>query len=159
MRGPDGLRVVALLEATKGLLVLLVGVAALKFIHADVQAAAEELVRHFHLNPASQYPQIFLKLAQEATPPHLLALAVGGLAYALIRFVEAYGLWHERRWAEWLAVITGGIYLPIEVRGLLQGITWQRATLLTLNLGIVVYLTRTLIRQRAPAQPRRPSGV
>ncbi len=28
-----------------------------------------------------------------------------------------------------------------------------------LNHGSVVYLTRILIRQRAPAQPRRPSGV
>jgi uncharacterized membrane protein (DUF2068 family) len=49
--------------------------------------------------------------------------------------------------------------LPIEVGGLLQGITWPRVTLLTVNLGIVVYLTRTLIRQRAQAQPRRRSGV
>jgi hypothetical protein len=58
MRSRDGLRTIAAFEAAKGLLVLAAGVAALRFIRADVQAAAEELVRHFHLNPASRSPRI-----------------------------------------------------------------------------------------------------
>lgn len=155
----NGLRTIALFEAAKGLLVLAAGVAALELIHADVQAAAEELVRHFHLNPASRSPRIFLRFAEAATPSHLLGLASGALAYALLRFVEAYGLWCGRRWAEWLAIVAGGLYLPIELWELAKGITWPRVTLFGLNLAIVAYLARILIGQRnARHTVTQPSG-
>ena len=65
-----------------------------------------------------------------------------------MRFGEAYGLWRERLWAEWLAIVSGGIYLPIEVWELLKGITWPRVVLFAVNLAIVAYLGWTLARRR-----------
>lgn len=148
MRLFSGLRTVALFEATKGALVLLAGFGVFALFHHDAEHAADHLVRHFHLNPASRYPRIFLHLAGEATPPHLWLLAFGALCYALVRFVEAYGLWRERRWAEWLAIVSGGIYLPIEIWELSQGITWPRLLLFSVNFAIVAYLGRALARHR-----------
>lgn len=40
-----------------------------------------------------------------------------------MRFVEAYGLWRERRWANWLAAISEGIYLPVEIYELFARVT------------------------------------
>lgn len=160
MRTRDGLRSIAVLEAAKGLLVLAVGMAAFKFIHADVQTAAEQLVREFHLDPGSRYPRIFLELVQKAGAIHLLPLAIGALFYAVIRLMEAYGLWFGRRWAEWLAVVSAGCYLPIELWELTQGITWPRMTLFALNLAIVAFLAWVLARQSADRRndhPRRPA--
>ena len=135
-----GLRAVALFEAAKGVLVLLAGLGLLEFLNRDTQKVAEELVRHFHLNPANQQPRIFLLLSEQATPAHLWALAAGAAAYAALRFVEAYGLWRQRRWAEWFAVISGGIYVPWELMELIREVTWPRAVFLTLNLVVVGYL-------------------
>lgn len=151
VRALVGLRAVALFEAAKGALVLLAGCGAFALLHHDAQHAAELLVRHFHLDPASHHPRIFLYLAEQATPVHLWLLAIGALLYALIRFVEAYGLWRERLWAEWLAIVGGGIYLPIEVWELLKGITWPRIALFGVNLAIVAYLGWMLIKPRAPS--------
>ena len=95
----SGLRTVAIFEAAKGLLVLGAGLGALELLHTDAQAFAEEIVRHLHLNPARHYLRIFLHLAEQATPAHLWLLAAGALCYALLHFIEAYGLWRERRWA------------------------------------------------------------
>ena len=148
MRSSSGLRAVALFEAAKGALVLLAGCGVFALIHHHVQHTADELVRHFHLNPASRYPRIFLHLAGEATPPRLWLLAFGALCYALVRFVEAYGLWRERRWAEWLAIVSGGIYLPIEIWEPSKGITWPRLLLFSVNIAIVAYLGRALARHR-----------
>ena len=145
-----GLRTVALFEAAKGTLVLLAGFGVFALFHRDAQHAAEQLVRHFHLNPASHYPRIFLHLAEQATPPHLYALAVAALAYAAVRFVEAYGLWRARKWAEWFAIVSSGIYLPIEIWELAGGITWPRVVLFGMNLAIVGYLARTLARKNHP---------
>jgi uncharacterized membrane protein (DUF2068 family) len=139
-RGIGGLRIVSVFEAAKGLIVLLVGFELLKYIHHDLHLAAEQLVRHFHLNPASNYPRIFLDLADHVTDMQLWLLACFALTYAVVRFVEAYGLWHGRRWAEWFGLLTGGIYLPIEVLEVVRGVTWPRVTLLIVNAGIVAYM-------------------
>ena len=73
------LRWVALYEAVKGILVLGAASAAFKLVHMDVQKAAERLVSHFHLNPASRYPRIFLEIASNLSNIHLLALGLGAL--------------------------------------------------------------------------------
>ncbi|HUL77102.1 MAG TPA: DUF2127 domain-containing protein, partial [Vicinamibacteria bacterium] len=63
MRARTGLRAVAVFEGVKGALVLAAGCGALALVHRDLQALAEEVVSHFHLNPASRYPRIFLEAA------------------------------------------------------------------------------------------------
>jgi len=148
MPGSGGLRAVALFEAAKGAVVLTAGIGALEFLGGDAQQVAEEFVSQFHLNPASGFPRIFLLVAQQATPAHLWMLAAGAAAYAAVRFVEAYGLWRQRLWAEWFAVISGGIYVPWELWEVGRGVTWPRLTLLSMNLFIVGYLAWVLRRNR-----------
>ena len=143
-----GLRVVSIFEATKGLLVLFTGFGLLAFIHQDLHLAAEQLVRHFHLNPASRYPRIFLDLADHVSDGQLWVMALSALAYSLVRFVEAYGLWLQRSWAEWVALVSGCMYVPIELFEVISKITWPRVTLLSVNAGIVAYLAFILYRSR-----------
>src|SRR5262249_19875869 len=108
----------------------------------------EEIVRQFHLNPASRYPRIFLDAIASLNSTRLWLLAAGASLYATIRFTEAYGLWHERAWAEWLGVVSGSLYLPIEIYELLIGFTTVKFVLLLINVVIVGYLGRTLYRNR-----------
>jgi len=144
----DGLRVVSVFEAAKGLLVLLTGFGLLAYIHKDLHLAAERLVRHFHLNPANHYPRIFLDLADRVTDAQLWLLAFSALVYALVRFIEAYGLWHERKWAEWFGLFAGGLYVPIELYEIANGVTWPKSVLLLVNVGIVGYLSFIVYQAR-----------
>jgi uncharacterized membrane protein (DUF2068 family) len=148
-----GLRMVAAVEATKGLLVLAVGAGLLSLVHRDVQATAEHVVRALHMNPASHTPRVFLDLADQLTSTRLQLLALGAAAYATLHLVEAYGLWRGRRWAEWLTVVAGGFYVPAEVYELWRGASWLKAALLVVNLAIVAYLARELWRSRRGARP------
>ncbi|MHB8843699.1 MAG: DUF2127 domain-containing protein [Nitrospirota bacterium] len=143
-----GLHIVAVFEAAKGLLILLAGFGLLRFVHRDLHLAVERIVRHFHLNPASRFPRIFLDLAGHLNDMQLWALALFALCYAAVRFVEAYGLWRQRRWAEWFGLLAGGIYVPIEVFELAQGVTWPKAALLIVNAGVVGYLSFVLCREK-----------
>lgn len=160
MRSSKGLRTVALFEAAKGAIVLLAGCGIFALLHRDAQHGAERLVRQFHLNPASQHPRIFLHLVEQATPAHIWLLAGGALGYAIMRFVEGYGLWRERLWAEWLAIASGCIYLPIEIFELFKGVTWPRVVLFGVNLVIVAYLGWSIARpkqnQAHPATRTKP---
>jgi len=148
MRSPRGEQLVAVFEALKGLLVLLVGFGLLSVVNQDLAQVAEELVGHFHLNPASHYPRIFLELALRASDLRLWVLALFAFAYASLRMAEAYGLWRGRRWAEWLAVASGALYVPIEIYELFSCLSWIKAATLTANLVIVAYMTCVLWRSR-----------
>ena len=144
MKTRTGVRFIALLEATKGLLVLLAGFTVLSFIDRDAQRIAEELVRQFRLNPASPFPRIFVEAAAHSTNSTLWLLAGAAFAYAAMRLFEAFGLWHQRRWAEWLAVLSAALYIPIELYALMHGVTWPKLTILAVNIACVVYLARVL---------------
>lgn len=143
-----GVRLVAIFEAAKGGLVFLAGLGLLTLIHRDVQAVAERVVRFFHLNPASHYPRIFLDAAANVTSGRLWTLAGLAAVYAAVRGVEAYGLWYERRWAEWFALVAGGIYLPIEIYELFHHATWLKGAIFLTNVGIVGYMAYALRHSR-----------
>ena len=149
MSNSNGLRAVATLEATKGAVVLVAGFGLLEILHLGAQQIAEEVVRNFHLNPANRYPRIFLHLAEKVTPSNLWPLAFGAAAYAALRFTEAYGLWRQRRWAEWLSVVSGIIYIPFEIWEIYRGITWLKLSMLVINLVVVSYLIRVMRAHRA----------
>jgi len=58
-------------------------------------------------------------------------------------------LWRGRHWAEWLAVIPAGIYLPVEVQHFAHHATRLNASVICFNVVIVLYLAKLLIQQRA----------
>jgi len=147
-----GLRAVAVFEAAKGLLVLAAGFGLLSLLHKDVQVLAERFVERLHLNPAKRYPHIFIDAASRLTDSRLWLLAWLALCYAVLRLVEAAGLWRQRRWAEWFAAISGGIYLPVEAYELARGVTWVKLCMLTINLGIVAYMVSALRRPKRSAE-------
>ncbi len=135
-----GTRLVALFEAAKGAVVILAGLGLLTLIHHNVQHVAEEVVRHLHFNPASRVPQIFTEASARATDARLWVLAITAIFYSLVRFVEAYGLWRRQSWAEWLGILSGGIYLPLELYELGVKVTPVKVVLFLINLLIVGWL-------------------
>jgi uncharacterized membrane protein (DUF2068 family) len=52
------------------------------------------------------------------------------------------------RWADWLSVVAGGLYIPVEVYELTKSVTALKVALLAINVAIVVYLVRELWRGR-----------
>ena len=156
-----GMRAIAIFEAAKGALVLLAGLGLLALIHRDVQAFAEKIVRFSHLNPASHYPRIFIEAARHVTDTHLSLLAAAAAVYAIVRGVEAYGLWFERRWAEWFALLAGGIYLPVEIYEMVRHLTWIKGAIFLTNVIVVAYMAWALLHPDelereladAPAKP------
>jgi uncharacterized membrane protein (DUF2068 family) len=140
-RDARGIRIIALFEAAKGLIVVLAGFGLLALIHRDAQKVAEDIVRHIHLNPARHFPHIFLDAAAKATDARLWSMALTAMFYAAIRFAEAYGLWREQLWAEWFGILSGGLYLPVEIYELTVSVTVIKISILTVNLIVVGWLS------------------
>lgn len=144
----SGLKVIAILEASKGLLALMVAFGLHLLLGQNLQLMAEELVSHAHLNPASHLPSVFILAASKASTMNMNLLAAGALLYAVVRLVEAYGLWRSYGWTEWFALISGAIYLPIEVYEMLVHPNSISVGVFLLNLIVVLYMLRLIIKRQ-----------
>jgi uncharacterized membrane protein (DUF2068 family) len=147
----QALRAVALFEFVKGSFVLVMGLCALMLVRKDVWLIAESLLALLHINTDRHFAQVFLDFADRVTDAHLWAAAQVAFAYSLLRFTEAYGLWRERAWAEWLALVSGTLLVPLEVRELIRGVTLLRLSVFLGNLAIIawmLYLIRGNYRRR-----------
>jgi uncharacterized membrane protein (DUF2068 family) len=143
------IRLTAYFEALKGAFVLLAAAGLLSLPTADLYTFALKLVEHAHLNPAAKYPDIFLNAAKNMENSKLVLIALGAIAYSTIRFVEAYGLFRERTWAEVLAAVSATIYLPFELVELVRHPTIMHAALLIANSAVVYIMVFALSRKRA----------
>jgi uncharacterized membrane protein (DUF2068 family) len=139
-----GLRGVALFEAGKGALAILAAMWVLTLRHKDMTEVAENLLaamrKVFHINPDRHIFQIVQRSVEGLTPRGLMIIAAAILLYAGIRFVEGAGLWLEKEWAEWFALITGAFYIPFEVYQLIHRPNAFKWWILVVNLLIVAYL-------------------
>ena len=145
--GASGLRGIALFEAAKGALVVAAGFGLVSILHCGAEDVAAELLRHLHLNPAHHYPRIFLQTATRLQDANLRTLAAGAFAYSMLRFVEAYGLWFSRPWAQWLAIASGIFYIPFELMELQRRVTLLRMSVLAINVAIVLYVAAVRFRE------------
>ena len=148
------LQAVATFEFFKGIFVVLMGFCALALVHKDVWLYAESLLALFHISTDRRSAQLFLDFADNVTDARLWAAARIAFAYSALRFTEAYGLWKARTWAEWVALVSGALLLPLEIRELMRGITWLRCALLIGNLAVVLYMLY-VIRVQPPRTPLR----
>lgn len=135
-----GVRTVATIELAKGLVVVFAGLGALSMRHRDIWEVAESFLEFLHANPYHHYVGVFIDLVSRVSDVHLWKIALVASVYAILRFVEAYGLWYALPWAEWMALISGGIYIPFEVADFIRRPTWFRLFILVVNALVVLYM-------------------
>lgn len=143
------MQAVALMEAVKGFIVLGAGFGLLTLLHRDVARIAVSLVTRLHIDPDQHFAGLFLDAAYHVTDKRLWLGAAFAALYSAIRLSEGFGLWFERRWAEWLGAFSGVVYVPVEVYELWHKPSWVKAGTLTLNVAVVAYLVWILWSRRA----------
>ncbi len=142
------LRAVAGFEFFKGIFVVAMGICALALVHKDTWLIAESLLALLRISTDHRFAQTFLDFADSITDARLWAAARIAFAYAALRFTEAYGLWKERTWAEFMACVSGTLLLPLEIRELFRGVTFFRCALLIGNVAIVLYMVYIILANR-----------
>jgi uncharacterized membrane protein (DUF2068 family) len=142
---PVGLRAVATLEAVKGILVIILLILLLA-VHSRLEDYAEDLLFYLHIDFDHHFAQRFLRGASRLSDSPLWTISIGATVYASVRFIEAWGLWNRRVWAEWFALLSGAIYLPFELMKVLERATWEHVAVLASNIVIVLYMLVIRIR-------------
>ncbi|MBC7707018.1 MAG: DUF2127 domain-containing protein [Rhodoferax sp.] len=142
------LHTIALFEGVKGGAAIAASLGLLGLAHHDLRQLAFALIGHFHLSPDARYPKLLLTYAALLGNENLRTLVLFAWGYAAIRLTEAYGLWKDRAWAEWLAALSGAVYVPLEFEHLLKHPNPINAAVLIGNVGVVLYMALRLSRRR-----------
>jgi uncharacterized membrane protein (DUF2068 family) len=141
------LRAIAVFEAIKGIAALAASIGVLDLMHRDVRHLAIELIGRFGLSPDARYPSILLHYADLLPDANVRSLVFLAFGYILVRLLEAYGLWNDRAWGEWLGALSGGLYIPFETGHLMHRPSIINAVVLAGNVFVVSFLVFQLWRR------------
>ena len=141
------LRAIAAFEAIKGIAAFAAVIGLLDLMHHDVRRLAMELIGHFNLNPDAYYPSILLHYADLLPGANVRSLVFLALGYIVVRALEAYGLWNDRAWGEWLGALSGGLYIPFEIGHIVHRPSIINAAVLAGNIFVVSFLAYQLSRK------------
>jgi uncharacterized membrane protein (DUF2068 family) len=144
MHSSQNLKIIAIFEVFKAFLAVLAGLGLISLLHHDVQALATELEQALHLDLHRPFAIMLIQKVDSLHSNQLLAMLGLVLCYATLRLIEAIGLWFETTWAKWLAVISGLMYLPLELYELTRSVTMIKLAVTLLNILVVLYISRDL---------------
>jgi uncharacterized membrane protein (DUF2068 family) len=146
------LKIIALFKILKGLLLFVLGFSLL-FLNSrpawldQISDWADDQILLHHSKPI----HFLLSKLQDVLAGGGALRATGLLAlfYCAVLFTEGFGVYFQKRWAEWLMICATGMLIPVEIRHL-----WHRpglAALLILlaNCFIVWFLYMVLKRDKA----------
>jgi len=147
-RPPLPLRTLAVFETVKGVLALAAACGLLSLRHTDLHAATDAFLLQHGIDPERHYTRLVIESVARATNHRVGQLAAFGFAYAMLRLAEGYGLWQGKHWAEWLAIISAGLYLPIELNHFARQPSLFSAGVILLNIALILYVGKLLAQQR-----------
>ncbi|KZM73067.1 DUF2127 domain-containing protein [Nocardia terpenica] len=143
------MRLLAAERIVRGIVFVLLAVGVFKVRNSQTRLKAafdrempliKPLADQIGWNPDNSKIVHFIEKGWTLSPTVLTLIAVGLLAYAVIEFVEAVGLWLVQRWGEYFAVIATSIFLPFEIYELTERVTVVRAGALLINIAAVIWL-------------------
>ena len=150
-----GLMLIAVFKLVKGLSLLGLGFGELHYLHRDLAHEVAHWIDLLRVDPHNHYITWLMEKIAKVDPQKLRELSGGTFFYAALFLCEGTGLALQKRWAEYMTIISTGSLLPIEVYEIFVRPSWARVLILLVNIAIVVYLIREL--KRPHARTEKPS--
>ncbi len=147
------LRLIAAFKLLKGLLLVVLALATLKLVHADVEDIVASWARHLHLRSEGRVVGAALERIGGMQPRTLETAAAGMLVYAALLVTEGIGLFLRKTWAEYFTIILTGLFIPLEIYELVRHVTATRVGVVVVNVVIVGYLVARVRRERRFPHP------
>jgi uncharacterized membrane protein (DUF2068 family) len=141
-REPDGkgLRIIAVFKLAKGLILVAVGIGAIKLLHKNLSELGANWIATIRVDPDNRLIHGLIAKLGLMNDRKLEELSFGSFFYAALLLTEGVGLWLKRRWAEYFTIITTCSLIPLELYEIGKRVTITRLVLLLLNVAIVWYL-------------------
>jgi len=152
------LRAIAIFESVKGVAALAAAFGLLELVHHDTRRIAMALIGHYNLDPNGHYPGLMLHYAEVLQNANFRMIFLLAIVYATVRIAEGYGLWRDRAWAEWLAALSGALYIPFEAEHLLHRTNTINAVVLLANIATVAFMVWRLWNRMKAKRAAQAAG-
>lgn len=136
----NGLRIIAVFKLAKALLLIGVGIGAIKLLHKDVAEVASDWIAAIRVDPDNRLIHGLIAKLGLMNDRKLEELSFGSFFYAALVLTEGVGLWMKKRWAEYFTIIMTCSLIPLELYEIAKRFTVTRIAFLVVNLAIVWYL-------------------
>jgi uncharacterized membrane protein (DUF2068 family) len=144
---PLGLRLIAAVKIAKGFALCGISLGLFDLVHKDLTLTALHFVQIARISPENRYVELLLVKVGLIQPRSVRLFGELSLLEATIQFVEGFGLWFGAIWAEYVVVISSGIFVPEECIALCSRFTWPRVAILAVNAVIFAYMAITVWRR------------
>jgi uncharacterized membrane protein (DUF2068 family) len=124
----------------KGVSLVIVGLGLLHLLHRDIAAVMEHWIEVLRVDPDNRFIHRALLRVFNVTPKQLKELSAGTFVYAAVFLTEGTGLLARRHWAEYMTLISTGLFIPLEIYELYRHFTWVKVVVTLVNALIVWYL-------------------
>jgi uncharacterized membrane protein (DUF2068 family) len=131
---------IGLFKLFKGISLLIVGFGLLKLLHRDIGTVVEHWIEVLRVDPDNRFVHRALLRIFNVTPKQLKELSAGTFLYAGIFLTEGTGLVLRKHWAEYMTLISTGLFIPLEVYEIYRHFTWVKVAVTVVNVLIVWYL-------------------
>ena len=135
-----GLIVVAIFKLIKAALLLALAAGVISMLHKDVAEIVTYRIEEIGIDPEDQYIQHFIEKIGLIDPHQVKLISIGSFFYAMLFAVEGVGLLRQKRWAEYLTVISTASFLPLEFYELTRHPAISKMFIIGANIAIVLYL-------------------
>jgi len=142
---------IAIFKLFKGILLLAVGIGALRLLHRDVGEVVSHWVDVLGVDPDNRVIHRLLSRVLSISPKQLKEASAGTFVYAGLLLTEGTGLLLRKRWAEYFTIISTAGLIPLEVYEIQRHPTAIKIVVLLINVGIVLYLIAR-VRQKDQLQ-------
>ena len=142
------MRLIAIFKLFKGLVLLAVGIGAVKLLHKDVAFEVERWADIFRVDPHNRYLYHLLDRFSGLNDRKLKELSIGTFFYAALLLTEGTGLLLAKRWAEYFTIIVTSSFIPLEIYELVRRVSAPKLIVLLLNIAIVIYLVIEVRRKK-----------
>jgi uncharacterized membrane protein (DUF2068 family) len=146
-RADPWLLLIGIFKLTKALSLLVLGFGLLHLMHRNVAAVTEHWIEVLRVDPDNRFIHRVLPRIFNVTPKQLKELSAGTFIYAAIFLTEGTGLLARKHWAEYMTLISTGLFIPLEVYEIYHHFTLLKLGVTIVNVAIVWYLAVALKRR------------
>ncbi|MBV8897367.1 MAG: DUF2127 domain-containing protein [Acidobacteriaceae bacterium] len=146
------LLLIALFKLVKGILLIAVGIGALKLLHRDISETVSHWIDILRVDPDNRFVHGLVARLLRINQNQLKALSAGTFIYAGLLLTEGTGLLLRKRWAEYFTIITTAGLIPLEIYEITEQVTAAKIIVLLINIAIVLYLLVRVRRARVESK-------
>jgi uncharacterized membrane protein (DUF2068 family) len=152
---------IASLKIVKGVALAGVSLGIFRVAHRNLDDLATQLILFLKISPENHYARLLLEKAGLVQPGSMFRAGIVTSIYSSILLLEGLGLWFGALWAEYLVILSTGLFVPEEILSCIRDFSWGKFGLFAVNAVILGYFVQLVVRRhrrdRAVALARGPS--